>query len=348
MLTPKQIKEFRAYLKKAENPIFFFDDDPDGLASALVLYKKYQRGHLIPVKIPYHQYDLYLNKIKELSPDIVFILDRAVVPQEMIDQVNVPIIWLDHHEPLERHGVHYYNPLLQPKKDNKCTTYWAYKIAGAKKTMWIAMVGIFADWMVPEFLNQFTYKKLLNSQKTAPAIMFDSEYGKIIRMFSYALKGEMKDVKINLEYLKAVKTPEELLHQTTPAGKHLHSHFLKFHGEYEELLHQAQKEAQEQKKENMFVFVYPSIKNSFTGELSNELLYRLKKSFIVVGRQKNDDVRLSLRGKKKPILPALKKALEKVQGYGGGHPLACGASVKKEDFPTFIRALGKHLSERKK
>jgi len=44
----------------------------------------------------------------------------------------------------------------------------------------------------------------------------------------------------------------------------------------------------------------------------------------------------------------LKKALERVQGYGGGHPQACGASVKKEDFSTFIKVLRKHLSERKK
>ena len=38
-------------------------------------------------------------------------------------------------------------------------------------------------------------------------------------------------------------------------------------------------------------------------------------------------------------------ALEQVDGFGGGHPYACGASIKKEDFKRFIEIF-KELSEK--
>ena len=39
MLTDAQIQEIRGFLEKAENPLFLFDDDPDGLTSYLLLKK---------------------------------------------------------------------------------------------------------------------------------------------------------------------------------------------------------------------------------------------------------------------------------------------------------------------
>ena len=44
MLKKTQIEEFRKYLKKSENPLFFFDDDPDGLCSYLILKKYIDKG----------------------------------------------------------------------------------------------------------------------------------------------------------------------------------------------------------------------------------------------------------------------------------------------------------------
>ena len=37
MLNKKQIKEIREHLEKAQNPVFFYDSDADGLASFLLL-----------------------------------------------------------------------------------------------------------------------------------------------------------------------------------------------------------------------------------------------------------------------------------------------------------------------
>ena len=44
MLTSKQIKEIRKALEEATNPLFFFDDDQDGIAAYLLLKRKYKKG----------------------------------------------------------------------------------------------------------------------------------------------------------------------------------------------------------------------------------------------------------------------------------------------------------------
>ncbi|MBI5871890.1 phosphoesterase, partial [archaeon] len=52
---------------------------------------------------------------------------------------------------------------------------------------------------------------------------------------------------------------------------------------------------------------------------------------------------LSLRSSRF-ILPAiLKIALKGIEGFGGGHEHACGATIKKEDFSRFVEQLKESL-----
>ena len=44
MLTPKQVALLRKELETAQRPLFFYDDDPDGLTSFLLVYKVYREG----------------------------------------------------------------------------------------------------------------------------------------------------------------------------------------------------------------------------------------------------------------------------------------------------------------
>ncbi|MBI2109682.1 hypothetical protein HYT58_00725, partial [Candidatus Woesearchaeota archaeon] len=37
------------------------------------------------------------------------------------------------------------------------------------------------------------------------------------------------------------------------------------------------------------------------------------------------------------------EALKHVRGYGGGHKLACGASVNRDDFSRFLEEFKKNL-----
>ncbi|MEK9185033.1 MAG: hypothetical protein AAB866_02620 [Patescibacteria group bacterium] len=44
MLTEKQINEIKEHLEKAQNPVFFYDNDPDGLCSFLLLQRYIDDG----------------------------------------------------------------------------------------------------------------------------------------------------------------------------------------------------------------------------------------------------------------------------------------------------------------
>ncbi len=340
MLTESQISDIINFLEKAKRPLFFFDDDHDGLASFLLIYKKYQKGYGIPVKSSPLVDDIYIRKTQEYKPDFVFVLDRPVLSQDAIDKISVPVIWIDHHEPLQRDNVYYFNSMVNDKHDSRPTSYWVYKVANEKKDLWIALIGIIGDYYIPEFVEDFEYKELFDGKKEIQEILFESRFGKLIKIFSFSLKGKTSDVKKNISILSKIESPFEILNQESPRGKYILKRFEGINKEYEKLLKKALSSV---KDDEIYVFKYPSTKMSFTGELSNELLYRLDKKILIIGREIKDEIRLSIRSKKVKILPILKKSLESIRGYGGGHDFAVGANIKKDDFYRFLDNIRKNL-----
>src|SRR3989339_784772 len=100
MLTSEQIIEIREHLETAQNPIFFFDNDPDGLCSFLILQRFIERGKGIPIKSFPKLIDDYFRKVVEFNADYIFILDKAEVSDkfwEKVKEVNIPVVWIDHH-----------------------------------------------------------------------------------------------------------------------------------------------------------------------------------------------------------------------------------------------------------
>jgi single-stranded DNA-specific DHH superfamily exonuclease len=344
MLNLSKIKEIRKFLEKAKKPLFFFDDDPDGLTSFLLLRKHYKKGVGICVKASPRSDIVYEKSVSNHQPDLVVVLDRPTLSQEVIDAIHVPIVWLDHHEPVERNGVHYYNSMLGKKPDNRPTSYWAYKIV--KENEWLAIVGIIGDWNVPEkgILRKFKYKDLIKGAKTPPEFLFDTDYGKLVKAFAFTMKGTTDSTNKCISALLQIESPLEILEQTNGHGKLIYQKFEKMNKEYDELLNEALKEKE---KGGVFVFTYSGGRNSYTGGISNELLHKLKNGIIIVGREKDGEMRMSLRSRKANMRKILKKSLENVEGYGGGHEKACGASVKIHDFSKFIRAIKKEYGKNK-
>ena len=338
MLTDQQIQEIREHLEKSKNPLFFFDDDPDGLVAFLLLKKKVKRGKGGCVKASPMSESIYLTKIRENKPDRVFILDRPVLNQELIDKIKVPIVWIDHHTPLQRENVNYFNPMKGDKPDNRPTSYWCYRVV--LENLWVALIGIIGDWYVPEFMDKFEYKELIEGADNPPDILFKSRFGILVKVYSFVLKGQTSDVKKSIKILSEIESPYEILDQTTERGKFIWKRFEKINKEYENLLNKAFEIPVE---DSLYLFKYPSTKMSFTGALANELLCKVDAKLIIIAREKGEDVRLSLRSSKVKVLPMLRKALEGIDGYGGGHEYACGSSVKRHDFERFIDNLKNEL-----
>ncbi len=342
-MVPKNIlQEARKKINAARKPLFFFDDDPDGLSSFLILKKHFSKGIGVPVK-KNDDDPLYERKVQEHLPDLIVTLDKPRILQDFVDRFSIPVIIVDHHPVNEIKGALYINPRIYNEEDTRPTTYWAWQITeDDKEVQWIAAVGIVADYFLPDkkFMKTYRFKELLNKAKKPAEARYEAKIGILVRIFAAVLKGRTSEVRKLIQMLEKIKDPYDILEQRTNEGRKIWNHFEKLDKEYQGLLEKALESDDSGK---MLVFQYPTYKTSFTSALSEDLTYRCKSKVIIVARESNGNMMLSLRSKGPKILPVLENALKHVEGHGGGHDYACGASVRKEDFQKFLKLIEKEL-----
>jgi single-stranded DNA-specific DHH superfamily exonuclease len=344
MLISKQVNFLKDQLAAAKNPLFLFDDDPDGLCSFLLLYRINREGHGIVVKSIPKITTFFLRKVEEYLPDKIFILDMPIVDQEFIDAAKRPIFWIDHHQPLERQNIQYFNPLIAQPDIYLPTTRMAYQISQNPKDLWLAMVGCIADYHMPDFQKEFVkkYPDLMEKTSDIEKAIYRDPIGRLARVFSFLLKGKTSEVNRCIKILTRIKSPYEILKQQTSQGKFIYKRFEKIDQKYLPLLQEAKKEAGKVKG-SLLVFTYTEQTWSFTAELAGELLHLYPDKIILVARKKSGEMKCSLRSRKIPISSILEKALIGIEGYGGGHEFACGSSIKELDWRQFLINLKREL-----
>lgn len=338
MLTEKQISEIKGHLEKAQNPLFFFDNDPDGLCSFLILSRYSNKGKGVPIKSFPGLNVEYFRKVRELNSDYIFILDKPVVDREFFEEarkVNVPVVWIDHHEADVKDipsFVSYYNPLFNTKRNNEPVTHLCYKISERKEDLWLDVVGCVSDRFVPEGYDKFRgdFPELSVKSENAFDILYKSGIGKIAKMFSFALKDRTTNVINMIRFLMKAKGPTDVLEENS-SNASVHQRFEQVDKKYTKLFEKAISLADKNVK--MLFFQYGG-DLSISGELSNELSYRLPEKIIVVAYLTGVKANISVRGRK--IREVVLKAIEGLEGArGGGHEDAVGAQVRVEDFEKF-------------
>ena len=341
------LTQIRKELDNCKRPLFFFHDDADGLSSFLLLYRYVKEGKGIPIKYSLGIDETFLRKIEEYSPDKVFITDMAVVSQEFIQKVKSPIIWIDHHpisNDLDYQGTKYYNPRIKNPDKNIPATKICYDIV--KQDLWIGATGTIGDWVfIPSFMKKVSkeFPKLLPKKiKTPEDALFNSKFGLLARIFATILKGRISDVNKCINVLTRIKDPEEILNQTSSQGSFIYKRYKQINQPYASLLKRAKKQA----SADPFVIFPYKFDESFTGELSNELLYLFPDKVTIVAREKSGEMRCSLRSPKSiSVKDMLEKSLVGIEGRGGGHPQACGCSVKVEQWDDFIKNMRNELKK---
>lgn len=346
MLTNKQIEEIKSHLNNAQNPVFFFDNDQDGLCSFLLLQKYIGRGKGFPIKTSPALTKDYFRKVEEFNSDYIFILDKPEVSEDFIQEVerkNIPIVWIDHHDiPKDKipKYVNYYNPLLGEEKTNEPVTYLCYKITNRKEDSWIAIVGCISDNLVPDFYKEFMrdFPDLCKDYQNAFDIFYGSEIGKIARILGFGLKDKISNVINMIKFLISCKTPYDFLEENNK-NKAIHKRFQEIDKKYQKILLKAKKYGN---SKNIIFFKYAG-DISMSSDIANGLKYLFPNKFIVVAYMKGVKVNVSARGKNvKEII--LKSISELKNSTGGGHENAVGAQIRKEDMEKFeenIRALVK-------
>ena len=334
-LSEKQVKEIREELDNCKNPLFFFDDDQDGLCAFLLLYRYKKEGHGIVMKSALGK--SFLRKIDEYTPDKIFILDIADAEPDFLDELKVPVVWIDHHGTSQKKNVKYYNPRVSNRDDNFPTSFLCYQ--AVEQDLWLAALGCVADWFIPDFIKDFKkeYPELAKIKYKYPGdIIYGTQLGHLIRIFSFILKGRHKDVMKSVKILTRTKSPYEILNQENPEGKLIYKIYEHANKSYEPLLSDFTESAKKS-KDKVIAYAYKDDNSSFTSDLSNEAVHRFPDKIIIIAREKGDEMKCSLRGSKILIPEKLQKALVGLEGYGGGHEHACGLNIKTRNFEEFLK-----------
>lgn len=337
MIPEEELRKAKEMLQMSARPLFFHDDDLDGVASFVCCRQFCGDGKGVIVKQSPVLTHEYVRKVEEYRPDLIVVLDKPKIDRAFFEGAPQPMLWIDHHEPQERFParVLYLNPRLYADADNRPTAYWVHRITGAN--LWLSTVGCVADWHLPDFLEEFReqHPHLLPERfSTVEEVYLSPEMGPLIRTLQFNLKGRREDVKKSILVLSRIEFPEEILEERTPKGKFLARRARLFSQVYERLLAQALEEAE--LAGSLFVFIYENERHTVTGDLSNELLIRFPEKVTIVGRRHDSKIKASLRSKGVSLPDKIEEAIAGLQGYGGGHTNACGLVVKEEDWPLFL------------
>ncbi len=339
MLNKKQISEIREHLNNAQNPLFFFDNDQDGLCSFLLLQRYLGRGKAVAVKSSPMD-EGYFRKVNELSPDYIFVLDVPEITPEFfreLEKFNIPIVWIDHHA-LEKEKlpdyVNYYNPLLNEDKNNEPVTYLCHQVV--ERDDWLAVVGCVSDKYVPDFWQDVKdeFPDLSIDSDDATEIYYNSQLGKIAQIFAFGLKDKTTNVLKMIKFLSAVKTPYEILEESSK-NEEMYERFKELEKKINKLLNKAKENVTDSQ---LLFFTYGG-DTSMSSEVSNHLKYLYPDKTIFVGYISQGNVNLSGRGEN--VLKILKQVLPEFENAkGGGHERAIGARIMKKDlerFENFLR-----------
>jgi single-stranded DNA-specific DHH superfamily exonuclease len=343
MIGLDKIEELRGMLEKSQNPLFFFDNDLDGLVSFILLSRYYGKGKGVAAKSYPDLNITYAKKIDEFGPDVIFILDKPVVSDEFFDYArmrNIPVVWIDHH-PLSQkiEHIHYYNPLLGNPSTNEPVSYWCWKIIKERKEdLWLAMSGTISDWFIPDVYSAFSerYPDLTENKKEASSILYETKFGLLAKILNFGLKDRTTNVLRLIKALQSAKTPYEVFDSTK--FEQARRRYDQINRKYEKLIEKAKEIA----TEKLLFFQYGG-DLSLSGEIANELQYLFPAKVIVVAYIKGEKANISLRAKNFDIRKIASNAMKDILGTSGGHEHASGASMRVEDLPKFKENIERQL-----
>lgn len=342
MLKINQIEEIREHLNNAQNPLFLFDNDQDGLCSFLLLQKYLGRGKGFPIKTSPALTKDYFRKVEEFNSDYIFVLDKPEVSQDFISEVekiNIPIVWIDHHD-INREKipqyVNYYNPLLNQDKSNEPVTHICYNVTKRREDLWLGVIGCISDNLVPDFYGDFMkdFPDLCIDDKEAFNIFYGSDIGKISRMFGFALKDKISNVISMIKFLISCKNPYDFLEENSKS-RAIHKRFNEIDKKYQKILEKAKKSAL---PTNPLLFFKYAGDTSMSSDIANGLKYAFPNKTIIVVYTKGYKANISGRGKN--VRDIVLKSINGLESStGGGHENAVGAQIKKEDIPEFEKRI---------
>ncbi len=344
MLSHEHQLELKEHLDRAQNPIFYYDNDADGLCSFLLFRRYLGRGNGVAVRSYPELHTSYAKKAEELKADYVFILDKPVLSNEFVaalSALGLPIVWVDHHFPVnnafDSTTFFSYNSAAGLEGDSvgEPVTYIAQCICRRSQDIWIAMMGCIADHYLPDFTSDFAkeYPDFWGKSIKKPFdAYYTTEIGKLARALNFGLKDSITHVVQLQNYLSSCSGPEDVMAEN-PDNRAFRKKYQELTNQYTALLHYAESS----RDEMMLFFEYGGV-TSMSADIANELSYRYPQIYIAVAYTNGGISNVSLRGKQvKSIL--LRIIPQLFNASGGGHTDAVGARIRHDEIPLFRELL---------
>jgi single-stranded DNA-specific DHH superfamily exonuclease len=348
MLTKKQLSEIREHLENAQNPIFLYDNDVDGLCSYVLLRRFIGRGKGVAVKSHPNIDVRYVQRVQELKGDYIFVLDRHSLGDEFVAEISmlqIPIVWIDHHDVFSREHsynmLYRFNPSKNKKKSSEPTTYLCYKATQRKEDILFVLMGCVADHYMPDasLIEEFVKNNGSfwgkNISKPFEAL-YTTPVGRLARALSFGLKDSISHVVELQNFLINCKSINELEHELdgNSAFSNKYKEIMK---KYSSLLVDAKKNV----SDKLLFYSYGG-QISISSDLSNELSYLYPRHYICVAYSSGPITNISLRGDN--VSKILSQILSLFDGAtGGGHRDAVGTRINTLDLEKFKEELEKRI-----
>lgn len=345
MLGKKEINQIKEHLERAQNPLFLFDNDPDGLCSFLLLQRFYKKGKGFSIKSFPDVNENDFRKVLELNADYIFILDKPLVSKGFFERAfekNIPIVWIDHHKPDENSfylpkEVSYFNSYSCFKKQGVPVTQICWEITKNKSDAWIALIGIISDCYFlkePYEIILKMYPELLIQTKEPFKILYETELGKLSRMFNAGLRDTITNTVNMMKFLMKIKNPYELLEKNSK-NKFIWERFEFFDSKFKKIIQKFYEKKQEYG--DLIYFEY-SGDMSISSEVANYLSFKFPEKKIIVAYHSVSKLNISGRGKK--IEKLVLKVIEEIPfSTAGGHENAVGGQIPTESLELFKERL---------
>lgn len=343
MLVEEKVEEIKEHLERAQNPIFYYDNDADGLCSFLILRRYLGRGKGVAVRSFPDLNASYARKAQELNADYVFVLDKPVLSKEFVESVKelgLPLVWIDHHDVEgENYGNDYenfyvYNPAREGGKSDEPVTSLVYNLTKRKEDMWIAIIGCIADHYLPGFAEEFAerYPEFWGNVNDPFDAYYKTEIGRIAIALNFGLKDSITHVVQLQNFLISCNSPNDVF-QEVNSNYAFRKKYEYIKRKYDSFIEKAKNNV-----EGDFLFFEYSGDLSISSDIANELSYIYPDKYIVVAFKKGVVANISLRGK------GVKRILEDVlkdfpDATGGGHEDAVGSRINVSELNRFKEAL---------
>ncbi|MEM4181545.1 MAG: DHH family phosphoesterase [Candidatus Pacearchaeota archaeon] len=336
MISQKILVQLKKLLESSTNPLFLFDNDPDGICSTAILLRNIKKGKGLVLKSIDKISEKFQKKILSNYPSDVFIIDKPIKDEDFfykLSSKSINVICIDHHEQKEIAYCLYFNsyPSSEP------TSYITQKVFDSEETRFLSLIGCISDFYIPDFFEDEAkkYVELFPAKKDIFDILYSSDFGKCIQILSLSLMNSDANISKILDVLVKIKSPYDLLIESKENS------FM--HDKYNELKKFIDTALSKTHVFERLVYLESSGKHSLSSEIANRLLFLYRDKFVIVCCKKEGFVNVSLRGENAKKF--VEKVIKKIENsIGGGHEKACGLRFPISSYDTFKKIVSDNFS----